>query len=254
MGIIYFIDGEKGGVGKSLFAVCLIHFLEVKAIPYQLVDADPNNADVAEIYDGIKNIHFTAVDAATALYSKQAGRVDRIFEIAMKKDVIVNLPANVHEQVKYWIEQNNLLDRDFLKQTGVSFCKFFLSNGSFKSIELLKKSLEEYQGKIPHIIVRNQGLNLDWKTVIESESYQKLKSKYNLREIDFPGLRCIERDYLEEKKQPFSEVIPNLSGISQQRFKTFLKSTMTAIEATQEFARYKEVKVTASGNTKESKS
>ena len=105
MATIYLIDGEKGGVGKSLFCRCLLHFLEQKKIPHKLVDSDPK-PDVAQIYNGIDDIQFTASDEATVMYSPTAGEVDKIIDLAMQEDIIVNLPGKVHQQVKFWIEGN----------------------------------------------------------------------------------------------------------------------------------------------------
>ena len=235
MATIYLIDGEKGGVGKSLFCRCLLHFLEQKKIDHKLVDTDPK-PDVAQIYNGIKDIQFVASDEATVMYSQTAGEVDKIIDLAMKEDVIINLPGKVHQQVKFWIEGNNLLDEDFIKESGVNFCKFFLSNGSDISLDLLEDSLQTYKGKLPHILVRNQGLKLDWSSVNQSDRLIELKSKYQFLEIDFPGLRRTDIDFIDKKKQPFSQVMAELPLLSRQRVKTFLSNTMAAIESTGKFA------------------
>ncbi len=234
MATIYLIDGEKGGVGKSLFCRCLLHFLERKKIAYKLVDTDPK-PDVAQIYKGRVDIQFAASDEATVMYSQTAGEVDQIIDMAMKEDVIVNLPGKVHQQVKFWIEGNNLLDEKFIKKSGVSFCKFFLSNGSDISLDLLEDSLQTYKGKLPHILVRNQGLKLDWSEIIKSDRYQKLKSDHQFLEIDFPGLRRTDLDFIDKKQQPFSKVIGELPLLPQQRVETFLSDTIAAIESTGKF-------------------
>ena len=187
MATIYLIDGEKGGVGKSLFCRCLLHFLEQKKMAHKLVDSDPQ-PDVAQIYNGIKDIQFVASDEATVMYSQTAGEVDKIIELAMKEDIIVNLPGKVHQQVKFWIEGNNLLD-----------------------------------------------LKLDWSEVLNSDRYQTLKSKHQFLEIDFPGLRRMDIDFIDLKKQPFSQVMAQLPLLTRQRVKTFLSDTMTAIESTGKF-------------------
>ena len=235
MATIFLIDGEKGGVGKSLFCRCLLHFLEQKKITYKLVDTD-SKPDVAQIYQGIKDIQFVASDEATVMYSQTAGDVDKLIELAMKDDVIVNLPAKVHQQVKFWIEGNNLLEESFTKESGVSFCKFFLSNGSDISLELLEDSLQTYKGKLSHILVRNKGLKLDWSEILKSDRLTKLKSKYQFLEIDFPGLRRTDIEFIDRKKQPFSQVMAELPLLSRQRVKTFLSDTMAAIESTGKFA------------------
>ena len=234
MATIFFIDSEKGSMGKSLFCRCLLHFLEQRKLAYKLVDTDPK-PDVAQIYQGIKDIQFTASDEATVMYSQTAGDVDKLIELAMKEDVIVNLPAKVHQQVKFWIEGNDLLSESFIKESGVGFCKFFLSNGSDISLELLKDSLQTYQGKLPHILVRNKGLRLDWSEIDSGDCLSGLKSKHQFQEINFPGLRRTDIEFIDRQKQPFSQVMAELPLLSRQRVKTFLSETMAAIESTGKF-------------------
>ena len=47
---IHFIDGEKGGVGKSLFARTMVQYCLDNNLPFRLVEADGSNPDVGDIY------------------------------------------------------------------------------------------------------------------------------------------------------------------------------------------------------------
>ena len=232
MPTIHLVDGEKGGIGKSLFCKCLNHYFESHKIDYILIDADPNNPDVAEVYDGITNIHFKASDEATAMNSKSSAKVDQIFEMAFANPVLVNLPANIHQQVAYWILDNNLLDGEIVTKAEVKICKWFLSNGSYNSINLFLNSLNTFEGKLPHCFVRNYGICLDWTTVDEREEFKQAKSKYEFGDIGFPGLRATERDYLEENRVPFSLALEDsgLPILSRQRLTKFLRQTIDEIE------------------------
>jgi hypothetical protein len=51
MAKIHLIDGEKGGVGKSLFCRVLIEYFQQQKLPFLLVDADRTNPDVGLIYE-----------------------------------------------------------------------------------------------------------------------------------------------------------------------------------------------------------
>lgn len=230
MAVVHLFDGEKGGVGKSTFGKTVCHYFETNSIEFVLVDADPNNPDVAEVYGGITNIHFKVADDATAIASKQSALVDKIFEMAFEKTVLVNLPANVHEQVAYWIESNNLLDSEFASQ--VKICKWFLSNGSYNSVTLFLNSLEKYQGKLAHCFVRNNGICWDWETVEQREDFKQAQEKYRFGDIIFSGLRATERDYLEKNRQPFKLALQDekLPILSRQRLAKFLRSSKEAIE------------------------
>ncbi|MGK7872522.1 MAG: mobilization protein MobD [Xenococcaceae cyanobacterium] len=232
MPTINFIDGEKGGVGKSLFARCLIHYFEENNLSYTLVDAD-TNADVAEVYEGIKDINFKVSDDMTAMNSRAAADVDRIFELAKEKPVVINLPANVHESVAYWIKDNDLLEGEIVKSAGVSLCKWFLCSGSYDSVTLFLNSLKTFEGKLPHIFVRNYGLCPDWLNVDSREAFKQAKEQYQFEEVKFPGLRFTERDYLEENRIPFSMALDDTSGmpaLSRQRLVKFLRHSAQGIE------------------------
>jgi hypothetical protein len=243
MPIIHLIDGEKGGIGKSMFARCLAHYFAVEAIEYKLIDTDPNNPDVAEVYEGITEINFKASDEATAMNSPQAAQVDLIFEMAYEQEVLVNLPANVHASVAYWILDNDLLEGELIKEANIKIYKWFFSNGSYNSVNLFLSSLDTYSGKLPHIFVRNYGLNSDWSNVEKREDFKKAENKYQFQIIDFPGLRATERDYLEENRIPFSVALEakNLPILSKQRLTKFLRHTMEQINQTEIFSKIKDV-------------
>jgi hypothetical protein len=231
MAAINFVDGEKGGVGKSMFARCLAHYFECESIEYQLVDTD-NNHDVADCYEGITDITFKVANEEFALSSLEADKVDQIFEIALTKPVLVNLPANVHEQVSYWIKSNDLLAKEILTETGVKLVKWFLCSGEYDSWQAFLNSLGEFDGKLTHVLVRNLGLHPNWSDLETRKDYQEIKQKYQFREINFPGLRKAEQMYIQEKRIPMRIAIddPQLSILSRQRLIRFLRDTTIAIK------------------------
>ncbi|MGK7951284.1 MAG: hypothetical protein AB4368_21505, partial [Xenococcaceae cyanobacterium] len=95
------------------------------------------------------------------------------------------------------------------------------------SLDLLEDSLQTYGEKLPHILVRNRGLKLNWSEIIEGDRLSKLKSKYQFLEIDFPGLRRTDIDFIDKKKQPFSQVmdsLPLLACIIHEKIEKNLKA------------------------------
>ena len=148
MGRIILVDGQRGGVGKSIYSRFLNHYLTEKQHPYNFVDADPN-PDVFEVYGGQKDIQFVVSDEQSMLVSDQASLPDKLVDLAIYQDVLVNLPGKAHDSVKFWILSNELLDSAFVEETKVSFIKFFLTNGTQDSLGLFEDSLLTYDGKIP---------------------------------------------------------------------------------------------------------
>lgn len=225
MPTIHLIDGEKGGVGKSFFARVMVQYFINKNFAYTLVDADKNNPDVYNLYKD--KSHIISFSEA----SKKLHDADKIFDLALKTPVIVNLPANIYNLVKLWIERNRLLDIGF--EHGVDFCKWFVSNGGFDSVQMFKDSLKHYKNQLHHIFVRNQGLTDDWKFLKDDSELQELLNKYKatIKTIDFPLCDYYERYFLDAKKLPFSQIleVADIPLLSKQRIQFFLEDSYKQI-------------------------
>ena len=149
---IFFIGGEKGGVGKSFMARCLVDYFVSKQWKekFYLVEGDPTIGDVGSIFQD----NFAEVRFSDNKYTWDEPNiiVDRIEE----KTAVVNLPSNVMSQFDSWIERLGILS---LKE---DYCEeivyFFVSDGCWSSMELFLKQLETYDTKLfPHCLVLNKG-------------------------------------------------------------------------------------------------
>jgi len=230
---IHLVDGEKGGVGKSLFARVLIEYCIEKKLSYKLVDTDRTNPDVGQIYQpkdycsknkGFKQIFFSEDE-------KKSYSTDKIFEWALKTPVIVNLPAQVYPLVTDWIEKNNLLTLG--AEHGVEVCKWFVCTGGYDSVTLFIESLRRFEGRLPHVLVRNGGLCDSWSHLDGHEDLQNLIKRDKVPVIDFPKFGYLERNLIDEKKWTFATAAKSneLGIISKQRLKIFLDKAYAAIES-----------------------
>ncbi|WP_178381626.1 mobilization protein [[Phormidium ambiguum] IAM M-71] len=223
---IHLIDGEKGGVGKSLFARVLIQYFMDKKYPFLAVDADRSNPDVSRIYESV---------CRSALFSedeKKFFEADKIFEWAFENSVIVNLPAQVYPLVTNWIEKNNLIELG--KQSKISFCKWFVCTGGYDSVQLFLKSVQHFEKRIAHVLVRNCGLEDDWSSVEEMEEVQNAVKKYEVKVIDFPKFYSRERNAIDARGITF-ELARNsqeFGVLGRQRIKSFILSAYEAFETT----------------------
>jgi hypothetical protein len=227
MPTIHFVDGEKGGVGKSFVARAMIQYALDRHLSFIAVEADRMNPDVANVYQDVcKRAVFTENE-------KEIGRADRIFELATRKSVIVSLPSQVHLSMKTWFERNQLFD--LKDQFGVSFIKWFVCNGEFDSINLLLNSLNYYGEKIPHILVRNWGLCDEWEQVDEDDTVIESIKKYKVKVIDFPKLGHNERYLINKKQLTFdaARLDSDLTILGKQRVVNFLNSAYSAFDSTQ---------------------
>lgn len=237
MARIHLIDGEKGGVGKSLFTRVMVQYCINNKLDHALVDADITNQDVKRFYD-------YAIDAEFSESLNKGNKADIIFEEARTKPVIVNLPANVFPLVNNWITRGKLLD--VADKYGVDVCKWFICDGGFESIELFYKSMEKYQDKMQHVFVRNLGKTDDWKFLDEESNYKNLKDKYKktMQVIEFPLLYPGDRYFIDSNKFRFDDpqIEEKMPIMSQQRLITFLEDSYLQIAVTELLAADKQPK------------
>ncbi|VEP15818.1 Mobilization protein MobD-like protein [Hyella patelloides LEGE 07179] len=225
MATIHFIDGEKGGVGKSFVARTMIQYGLDRNLPFVAVETDRSNPDVAGVYNDICQYAVFTED------EKQADKADRIFEMSLEKPVIVSLPSQVHRAMKSWIERNQLLSLG--NEYGVSFCKWFVCNGEYDSIRLFMASVDCYGNKMTHILVRNLGLCDEWSPIDEDSSVQELIKKYRVKVIDFPKLGYKERYLINQKRLKFDDAreYKEFGVLGKQRVVNFLKAAYTAFDS-----------------------
>lgn len=226
MPTIHLIDGEKGGVGKSFVAKTMIQYAIDRDLTCTPVETDRSNPDVANIYTDCKR-------AILSEDEKQAFKADRIFDLALKKSLIVSLPSQVHKPLKNWIEKNKLFELS--PQYGITFIKWFVSNGEFDSISLFTKSLRYCGTQVPHILVRNFGLCDEWSQVNDDVEVQKLINDYNVKIIDFPKLGHNERYFINQKQLTFGDARKHegLTILGQQRVVNFLKAAYAEFDSTE---------------------
>ena len=226
MATIHLVDGEKGGVGKSLVTKTMIQYNLDRSLPFVAIETDRSNPDVAGIYKDICKLAVLSED------EKQADKADRIFETATKKTVIVSLPSQVHRAVTAWIEQNELLR--LADEYQVNFVKWFVCNGEYDSVKLFVASLECYEDQITHVLVKNFGLCDEWSLVEEDESLQDLLTKYRVKVIDFPKLAYRERCTIDRKRLRFDDAreYQEFGILGKQRVVNFLKAAYASFDST----------------------
>ena len=225
MSVIHLIDGEKGGVGKSFVARTMIQYVLDRDLPFVAVETDRSNPDVAGIYQDVCKF------AVFSENEKQADRADRIFEYATEKPVIVSLPSQVHRAVKAWIERNQLFELS--SEYGVSFCKWFVTNGEYDSIKLFLASLESLGNNMTHVLVKNMGLCDEWSQIDGDELLQKQLAKYKVIVIDFPKLAHRERYTINKYQLRLDDATEHqeLGILGKQRVVNFLKAAYASFDS-----------------------
>jgi hypothetical protein len=236
MANINLIDGEKGGVGKSWVARTMLQYLIDNAIPFASIETDRSNPTVLNIYKESKAAVFSENE-------KTADVADVIFEYALKKTVVVNLPAQSDRAVSQWIDTKGLLDLG--KEHGVSFIKWFVSDGESDSLELFVKSLEHYQGYITHVFIKNYGRCDEWAYFKAHEDVQKAIAEYGVKVIEFPKLSDGRRIEINAKRLTFEDAsnYPEFGIIGRNQIKTYLRDAYKAFESTELLPKAKQLQV-----------
>ncbi len=227
MAEVYLFGGEKGGVGKSFVCRAAIQYLLDRSSPFAVFDTDRSNPDVKRIY------HETG--CRVAVFSegeKYEDKANSIYNAAVDKRVLVNLPAQVFIPVKDWFARNELLE--IAPEDGVEFYYWFVCDGGYDSLKLFGKSLDYFQSDVPHILVKNWGKCDDWEPLDNDDHLQSLMAKYKVRVIDFPKfIGNADRNTIDAESLTFGEAreYSKFGSISRQRVKRFLREAYSAFES-----------------------
>jgi hypothetical protein len=222
---IHLIDGEKGGAGKSFVSRAFIEYCQYKGLDFALVDADPSNKDISKIYPG-------CIEAFFSDDEKKYKEADQIFELALKKSVLVNLPAQVYDKVTNWIDDNGLIDLG--KQNAIRFVKWFVCTGGHDSVQFFLQSVEHFENRLTHVFVRNKGLCDEWSYIENLDQYKDNKNKYDFVVMDFPKLAHWEKNMVDRLQIKFESACSHsdFGVVSKQKVKNFLKEAYKTFEGT----------------------
>jgi hypothetical protein len=223
--IIHLIDGEKGGVGKSLFARALLQWFLNHQYPVWGIEADRSNPNLMRTYK--EHVKTVVISEESELLSK----ADGLYHYALDRSLVVNLPAQVYRALTRWIEHNDAIA--FCRNNNIAWVKWFVSNGADDSLEILQDSLEDWGTQIPHILVRNLHMCPDWSFL--NAQYPKvgdLIKTCKVPMIDFPRLDTIERNFIDSNRLSFAEALSGnvLNSLQKNRVNRFLNQTYESID------------------------
>lgn len=243
---LHLVSGEKGGVGKSLFAQILLEYCRKNQIKYQLFDADRTSPDVGEIYEPkiYKNGatgEYKADNSSSGnriYFSEEAEDVflaDQLFTAACEQLVIVNLPAQVSVMVDTWLNQGGILD--LAKQENVEIVFWFVTDGSPESITLLGESLSTYKNTVKTVLVVNEGLSKQAIENLKNSSIADRIKTQTIATIKMPllFLSSQEKKLIKEKKIDLTEAAnrnkkEGLTLIAKQRITQFIRQCHQQID------------------------
>jgi hypothetical protein len=256
---LHFVTGEKGGVGKSLWAMALLEYCQANNITCDFYDADRTSPDVGLIYEPkkYKKIVEEFVETQTQedykpIATEQEGTLEHIYFSEDEEDIfladrllasafehltLVNLPAQVEVMVTRWLTERGILA--LAKEEHIDVYFWFVTDGSPESLELLERSLTTYKNELGHIIVCNQGLSKNALFNLQSHRVKAAVEQYALATVEMPFL-CLadaDKNFLKNEQITLAnaakrEKTKKLTLIAKQRIKQFLDQTQIAIKQT----------------------
>ena len=220
MNTIHFIVGNRGNIGKSFFSSLVCHFYSSNSRPFTLFDTDPDKQDVSPLYGGVTDVTFNACNEIMVNHSTDAIKVDRIYEEALKQDVIVNMPSNSHKELLFWLTQNGLNKAKFLTAENIQIYIWYLSNGDATSLNLFKTLVDEYPAfKIA--LVQNKGIDNQWNQELSADMKKVAKKTSQLELSTMPRG---EREATFTSGKAYAKYISSTtsSKLSVNRLRTYL--------------------------------
>lgn len=221
MNSIYLFDSEKGGAGKSITCRAFLQYLIDRGVDFKLVETDLSNKDVLKFYTNVD--HDTA---ELTLDDRKSREADKIFEYAMKKDVVVNFPANVAIAFNRWLSNTGVLGMQ--KTQGIRFVKFFLVTQNPSSIDSLKRSLAEWGSKIQHVVIANLHFapEATYEEIFNGSEVSSVLQKHNAPVVFMADLDTTLRDLVDENGWRWDEARQEVNLLDQQRLKNWLEGGM----------------------------
>jgi len=168
---IYFVGGDKGGVGKSLCTSALVSYMLGSEQKCLLVDTDTSNPDVQRQYKDEVECHLKRL-------SEKEGWIDiaNICEENMGDgtSIIINSKAAIAEEIK----KNASLINQIIAQPNIEFHLLWVINRQKDSLLLLKNFLDNIEITTSTVVK-----NLYWGSEEKFQLFDESKIKENINHI-----------------------------------------------------------------------
>lgn len=223
MPTIHLVGGEKGGVGKSFQARCMTHVLQSLKRDFHVVETDRVNPSLAACWNGKVEYAVWRED------EENVGQANEILDFGAEKETIVNLPAASRLSLIPWFDTYDVLS--VAKDVGVEFKYWFVCSGTPDSVRALIDNLTTFEKLLPHVVVKNNGVNKDWSYFDNHERLQRLLKRNRVRVVELPRLVGSVGDKIEQSSLSFSEALTNkgLTLLDRAALKKFLGSATKEI-------------------------
>ena len=223
---IHLIGGEKGGVGKSVIARLLAQYFIDRQLPFLGFDSDRSHGALVRFYAGY----------ASPLLIDRYESLDAIVEAATEQSdrrILVDLAAQTQEPLTQWMDESQLLE--VAPELGLQIRYWHVMDAGHDSVELLRRLLDRYEGRLSYVIVLNQIRGDDFNILNASGQLERARS-FGATVITIKRLRDAAMSQIDAAGSSFwAATQPKEQGglpfgiLERQRLKTWLKQAYEAI-------------------------
>jgi hypothetical protein len=222
---IHFVGGEKGGVGKSVFARFLAQFFIDQYIPFVGFDADASHQSFARFYG----------EYASHLDLAKPDALDAVVEAALQdepKQVVVDLPAQSARQFWQWLDEAEVLD--LLGENEVRIVCWHLLDDSRDGVAMLGELVEKFGERANYVAVLNQGRGFAFDAFHQSSLGDQLRAKGG-HVIELPKLNPGTMAKVDAADASFWAAVHNpesgqFSMMDRQRSKVWLRRASAGVK------------------------
>lgn len=228
MANIHFIGGEKGGVGKSLVSRLVAQYLIDKELPFLGFDTDRSHGALLRFYSGFASP--VLIDRYEALDSIIEAAVDQ-----PDRRILVDLAAQTHAPLVKWMDESGVLD--MAAETGFSITYWHVMDAGRDSVDLLKKLLDRFGGRLNYVLVRNQMRGDDFG-MLEQSGEQERALGFGARVVTIKHLSDAIIQKIDASSSSFwaaqhdaDKSRTGLGMMDRQRLKMWLKDAYQQLDA-----------------------
>ena len=225
---IFYVGGEKGGVGKSTIAKTLVEWLadkcgETKTV--HVIETDDTNPDVGRVYNGKIPVDTAILDESAKGWLHMA----EILETSTNTLFVINSAARSGAGIRK--NGENLVAVLESGELAYDFVTLWPMNRQKDSVTLLEDFLDHitYGAVYP---IRNKYFGDPDEFTLYAQYLKKSKklSSRITRTLDFPALADIIADDFHTSEKTIPEMAKKLSAFARQNFVSWQKKAYTMFE------------------------
>jgi hypothetical protein len=224
---LHLVGGEKGGVGKSVVSRILAQYFIDKHWPFKGFDTDKSHGALLRFYEGY----------ASPKIVNRYEDLDEVMEAAVQSQqrVLVDLAAQTHSFLAQWIEDSGLVD--LAGETGVALTHWHVMDAGRDSVDLLRKLLNQFGGRLKLILVLNElrGTEFD---ILRTSGERARAESFGASTITLRKLSDATMQKIDQYSSSFWAAVrtddntaTGLGLFERQRVKVWLQKTYEQLDA-----------------------